>query len=127
MEAECIFCKIANHEMPTELIFENDKVVVFNDIRPHAPVHVLIVPKKHIRSINDIENDDREIIAEMVCVAKDMAKKLSVNESGYRLLFNVEQGGGQVIFHIHMHLFAGWEKKNECSTPGQIGRVIFKN
>lgn len=110
MEKDCLFCKIANEEIPTEFLFKNENLVVFRDINPQAPVHLLIVPIRHIRSINDIEENDGEIISELISVAKDMAKKEGVNESGYRLFFNVEKGGGQVIFHIHLHLIGGWEK-----------------
>ena len=111
MEKDCIFCKIVNGEIPTEFLYQDDKLVVFRDINPHAPVHILIVPKKHVRSINDLTENDREIISHMIMVGKDMAKKESVNLSGYKLLFNVERGGGQVIFHLHLHLIGGWEKK----------------
>jgi len=111
MEKDCIFCKIVNGKIPTEFLYQDDKLVVFRDINPHAPVHILIVPKKHMRSINDLTENDREIISHMIMVGKDMAKKESVNLSGYKLLFNVERGGGQVIFHLHLHLIGGWEKK----------------
>ena len=111
MEKDCIFCKIVNGEIPTEFLYKDDTLVVFRDINPHAPVHILIVPKKHIRSINDLTENDKEIISHMIMVGKDIAKKESVNSSGYKLLFNVERGGGQVIFHLHLHLIVGWEKK----------------
>jgi histidine triad (HIT) family protein len=111
MEKECLFCAIAEGKIETKFEYENDSVVVFRDINPHAPVHWLIVPKKHIRSINDITEADRPIIAEMTDVAGQMAKQAGVNKSGYKLLYNVESGGGQVIFHLHMHLLGGWEKK----------------
>jgi histidine triad (HIT) family protein len=111
MEKDCIFCKIVNGEIPTEFLYKDDTLVVFRDINPHAPVHILIVPKKHIRSINDLTENDKEIISHMIMVGKDIAKKESVNSSGYKLLFNVERGGGQVIFHLHLHLIGGWEKK----------------
>ncbi len=111
MEKDCVFCKIVNGEIPTEFLYEDDTLVVFRDINPHAPVHILIVPKKHIRSINDLTENDREIISHMVMVGKDIAKKESVDSSGYKLLFNVERGGGQVIFHLHLHLIGGWKKK----------------
>ena len=104
----CLFCRIAKGEVPTEFIYENDSLVVLKDIYPQAPVHLLIVPKKHIRSINELGDDDREIIAEVLMVAKKLAKKSGVNKSGYKLLFNVEQGGGQEIFHVHLHLVGGW-------------------
>ncbi|MBW2249491.1 MAG: histidine triad nucleotide-binding protein [Deltaproteobacteria bacterium] len=111
MQKDCIFCKIVNREIPTEFLYEDDDLVVFKDINPHAPVHILIVPKKHIRSINDLTENDREIISHMIMVGKDIAQKESINSSGYKLLFNVERGGGQVIFHLHLHLIGGWEKK----------------
>ena len=110
MEKDCIFCKIIDKELPSDFIYENDRLVVFRDINPHAPVHILIVPKKHIRSINDLTEEDSEIVSELITVARDMAKKESVSESGYKLFFNVERGGGQVIFHLHLHLIGGWKR-----------------
>ena len=109
MAEDCLFCKIANKEMDTEILHETDDLVVFKDINPLAPVHLLFVPKRHIRSINDLTADDRAIIAELVFAAKDIAKRMSVDATGYRLFFNVEKGGGQEIFHLHMHLIGGWE------------------
>ncbi len=111
MEKDCLFCKIAAGEMDTTFEYENESVVVFKDINPHAPVHWLIVPRKHIRSINDLSQADRPIIAEITDVARQMARKAGVDQSGYKLLFNVEKGGGQVIFHLHLHLLGGWETK----------------
>ena len=110
MEKDCLFCKIAHGLMDTEFLFENEKLVVFRDINPHAPVHLLIVPKRHIRSINDLTPEDGEILAEMIMTAKEMAKQENVNATGYKLLYNVEKGGGQVIFHLHLHLMGGWQK-----------------
>jgi histidine triad (HIT) family protein len=107
MEHDCLFCKIAMGATDTRFLFENDRVVVFRDINPHAPVHLLIVPKRHIRSINDLESSDDQILAELIMVAKQMAVQEGVAQSGYKLLFNVEKGGGQVIFHLHLHLLAG--------------------
>ena len=109
MEKGCLFCQIANGETSTEMLFEKETLVVFKDINPHAPVHLLIVPKKHIRSVNDLTEDESPILSEMVMTAKVMAKQFSVNKSGYRLFINVERGGGQVIFHLHMHLIGGWK------------------
>jgi histidine triad (HIT) family protein len=111
VEKDCIFCKIVNGEIPTGFLYEDDTLVVFKDINPHAPIHDLIVPKNHIRSINDLTEHDRKIISHMIMVGKNIAKKESVHESGYKLLFNVERGGGQVIFHLHLHLIGGWERK----------------
>ena len=111
MEKDCLFCKIAAGKMGTKFEYENESVVVFKDINPHAPVHWLIVPKKHIRSINDLETADGAIIAEITDVARQMARQAGVDKSGYKLLYNVEAGGGQVIFHLHLNLLGGWEKK----------------
>ncbi|SLM29805.1 Uncharacterized HIT-like protein aq_141 [Desulfamplus magnetovallimortis] len=111
MSEDCLFCKIVNRQIPSEFLYEDDDCVVFRDINPHAPVHILIVPKRHIRSINDLQDGDTDLLGRLFLVAKQMAKSEGVNESGYKLLFNVEKGGGQVIFHIHLHLIGGWEKK----------------
>ncbi len=110
MTADCLFCNIAHGKMDTEFLYENDHLVVFRDIKPHAPVHILIVPKRHIRSVNDLTEDDRAILGELFMVAREMARKEGVSESGYKLLFNVEKGGGQVIFHLHLHLLGGWKR-----------------
>ncbi|MCK5696329.1 MAG: histidine triad nucleotide-binding protein [Desulfobacula sp.] len=110
MSSDCLFCKIVNREVPTRFLYEDDDYVVFRDIKPAAPVHLLLVPKRHIRSINDLQKEDETIFSGLFMLAKDMAKEQGVNASGYKLLFNVEKGGGQVIFHIHLHLIGGWEK-----------------
>jgi len=109
MEKDCLFCKIVNGEIPTEFLYKNDTITVFRDINPEAPVHLLIVPIRHIRSINDLTDADKPILAEMMMVAQEMAKKEGVSASGYRLFINVEKGGGQLIFHLHMHLIGGWK------------------
>ncbi len=110
MKKKCLFCQIASKETSTEILFENDILVVFKDIKPAAPVHLLVVPKKHIRSINDLAETDRSILSEMLMTSRDMAGRQGIAESGYRLFFNVERGGGQVIFHLHLHLIGGWQK-----------------
>lgn len=107
MTEECLFCNIAQGNTSTDFLYENERIVVFKDINPAAPVHLLIVPKRHIRSINDIVADDGALLGEMMMVAKEMAREHGVNRSGYKLLFNVEKGGGQVIFHLHLHLIGG--------------------
>jgi histidine triad (HIT) family protein len=108
MKKDCIFCQIANGQTDTEILYQSDTLVVFKDINPHAPVHLLLVPKKHIRSVNDATEADQKILAELILVAKEMAKAHGVADSGYKLLYNVERGGGQVVFHLHMHLIGGW-------------------
>ncbi len=110
MTDDCLFCKIAGGETDTEFLYENERLVVFRDIKPAAPVHLLIVPKRHIRSINDVTDADGDILAEMVTVARDMAKQEGIADAGYKLLYNVEKGGGQVIFHLHKHLIGGWKR-----------------
>jgi len=110
MTDECLFCRIAEGRTGTKFLFEDDTLVVFEDIHPHAPVHLLVVPKKHIRSVNDLEQDDGSIVAHLISVARDMARQQGIDRSGYKLLFNVESGGGQVIFHLHLHLLGGWKR-----------------
>jgi len=108
MEKDCIFCQIAHGQTDTEILYQTDTLVVFKDINPHAPVHLLLVPQKHIRSVNDLTDADQKILAELILVAKEMAKEHGVAKSGYKLLYNVERGGGQVMFHLHLHLIGGW-------------------
>ena len=109
MEKDCTFCKIIKGELPADFTHQDESLVVFKDINPHAPVHLLVVPRKHIRSINDLAADDRQIISQLIVAGKEMAAKMSISKSGYKLLFNVERGGGQVIFHLHLHLLGGWK------------------
>jgi histidine triad (HIT) family protein len=108
MGKDCIFCQIAQGQTETEMLYQSDTLVVFKDINPHAPVHLLLVPRKHIRSVNDLTDADQEILAELILVAKEMAKEQGVDKSGYKLLYNVEKGGGQLMFHLHLHLIGGW-------------------
>jgi histidine triad (HIT) family protein len=110
MEQDCLFCQIAAGTKPADIVYEDDVLVAFRDINPHAPVHVLLVPKKHIRSINDLNPDDAPLVASMVMRARDLARTLHVDRTGYRLQVNVERGAGQVIFHLHMHLTGGWAR-----------------
>ncbi len=108
MEKDCIFCQIVNNQTDTEILYQTDTLVVFKDNNPHAPVHLLFVPKKHIRSVNDLTDADQEILSELIMAAKEMAKEHGVSKSGYKLLYNVEKGGGQLLFHLHLHLMGGW-------------------
>lgn len=109
MVPDCIFCRIIAGQAPADFIHKNETLVVFKDIYPHAPVHLLIVPRRHIRSINDLQDSERGLVVEMILTGKTMAKAAGVAETGYKLLFNVERGGGQVIFHLHLHLLGGWK------------------
>ncbi len=103
--ADCLFCKIANRELPSEIVFENDKAVAIKDKYPKAPVHILIIPKKHIISINYIEESDKELVGSLFLIAKQIAEEKKLN--GYKLLFNVGKEGGQIIDHLHLHLLGG--------------------
>lgn len=104
---DCVFCNIVNKTLGAELLFENDKLIAIRDILPKAPVHVLIIPKKHVLSINHLEADDVSLAGEMLVAAKQIAEKFGVAETGYKLMFNVGRDGGQVIPHLHLHLLGG--------------------
>ncbi len=92
------------------MVYEDDLVIAFKDINPHAPVHLLLVPRKHIRSINDLTESDHEAVAGLIMAARDVARKTGIDHSGYKLVFNVERGGGQLVFHLHLHLIGGWRR-----------------
>ena len=102
-----IFSKIINKEIPAEIVYEDDELLAFNDINPQAPVHILIIPKKEIKTLNDIQIEDKDILGKMILLAKDLAKKHKIDESGYRTVFNCNDDGGQTVFHIHLHLLGG--------------------
>ena len=104
---ECIFCKIVKKEIPSEICYEDEKILAFKDIAPKAPVHLLIIPKKHILSVDHLGKRDRELIGELFLVAKKLARKFKVDKTGYRLIFNVGKDAGQVIHHLHLHLLGG--------------------
>ena len=111
MEEDCLFCKIIRGERPAEFLYRDEFLVVFKDIHPSAPVHLLVVPKKHLRSLNDITEPDQDILLRMILKAREVAREQGMSAPGYKLLFNVERGGGQVIFHLHMHLMGGWSTR----------------
>jgi histidine triad (HIT) family protein len=102
-----IFCKIIAGEVPTQKVYETDNVIVIKDINPHAPVHDLIIPKKHIESLNDLAEEDKEIMGEVVCVAAKVAEIEGIKEKGYRLIANTGKQGGQLVPHVHFHLLGG--------------------
>ena len=106
---DCIFCKISNNELPCTKVFESDQILAFNDIDPKAPVHIIVIPKKHISTINDLNESDRKLMGDLIFSAKIIAEKINVKESGFRCIFNTNSDGGQTVFHIHMHLLAGRE------------------
>lgn len=104
---ECIFCKIINKEIPSEIVFENDNIIGFNDINPVAPTHILFVPRKHIERVDEIQFDDTALIGELIYQAKEFANRLGLNNTGYRLVFNNGKDAGQAVFHLHLHLIGG--------------------
>ena len=101
---DCIFCKIINKEIPSDIIYEDDKCMIFPDINPAAKTHLLIVPKKHISSIAELETQDEALIGHMIGKARDIAKEKGID--GYQLLYRVGKEGGQEVFHIHLHLMS---------------------
>ncbi len=103
----CLFCKIISREIPAKIVFEDKKILAFNDINPQAPVHILIIPKKHIAKISDLEESDKGIISEIIFRANKIAKEKEIIESGYRLIINNNKDAGQEVFHIHLHLLGG--------------------
>ncbi len=104
---DCIFCKIVQHEQSAEIVLENEQLVVFKDVNPKAPVHLLIVPRKHIDSVNQLAEQDKDLVSEMILTAKRIAQEQGIAEKGYRLIFNVGKQGGQLVDHIHLHLLGG--------------------
>ncbi|SCZ77160.1 histidine triad nucleotide-binding protein [Acidaminobacter hydrogenoformans] len=104
---DCLFCKIVNGEIPSNKAFEDQKLVVFHDISPVAPVHVLIVPKKHLKSLNEVGPEDADLIAHVFKVAAQVAAELGVSENGYRVVNNCGKDGGQTVDHLHFHLLGG--------------------
>ena len=102
-----IFTKIINREIPADIIYEDDEFLAFNDINPQAPIHILIVPKKEIKTINDIHSEDTAIIGKLFLIAKKIAKQVDISEDGYRLVMNCNEYGGQSVYHIHLHLIGG--------------------
>ncbi len=106
---ECIFCKIIDKKLPADIFFENEKIIVFKDTKPKAPVHLLILPKEHIVSVDKVEEKDKDILGSLLLVAKEVAKEVGINDMGYKLTINVGEGAGQEVPHLHIHLLGGWE------------------
>jgi len=104
---DCLFCKIVQKEIPAEIVFENKKIIAFKDINPQAPVHLLIIPKEHIPTTNDLKIEHKELIGEIFLTARSLAGKLNIAKDGYRTVFNCNEQGGQAVYHIHLHLLGG--------------------
>ncbi|KPU27931.1 HIT family hydrolase [Caloranaerobacter sp. TR13] len=105
--SNCIFCKIVNGEIPSKKVYEDDKVLAFEDINPQAPVHILVVPKEHIPSIKDINEDNIDVISHIHLVIKKLAKEKGIDQDGFRIVNNCGEKGGQTVGHLHYHLLGG--------------------
>ena len=112
MEKACLFCQISSGETDTEFLFDSDTLVVFKDINPAAPLHLLIVPRKHIQSPAHITEAEAPLVGRMVNIANHLAKKEGIFETGYRLIMNCGKGGGQLVPHLHMHLLGGRQMRD---------------
>ena len=107
MAQDCVFCKIIAKDIPADIVYEDDRLIAFNDISPQAPVHVLLVPKIHIPTVNDVTHDQGELLSALVLCAQALAGQRGIAGDGYRLVMNCNAGGGQTVFHIHLHLLGG--------------------
>ncbi len=112
---ECLFCKIAQGEMNTDILYKDEQIIAFRDIAPQAPSHILLIPRHHISTLNDLAGDDTKLMGHMTVIAQRIAQQIGIAESGYRLVMNCNQNGGQSVFHIHMHLLGG---RQMCWPPG---------
>lgn len=104
---DCLFCKIVKREVPSTIVYEDDHILAFEDINPKAPIHHLIIPKKHIATINDITPEEATLTGNLLLTAKHIAKERGIDEDGYRVSMNCNSHGGQVVYHIHLHLLGG--------------------
>ena len=111
----CLFCNIVAGEIPADIVYEDDSIIAFRDINPQAPVHILIIPKLHISTLNDLKSEHAELIGELILSAKDIAKKEGISDAGYRTGFNCNKAAGQTVYHIHLHLLGG---RNFSWPPG---------
>lgn len=107
MTTDCIFCQIIAHKAPADILYQDERVTAFRDIHPAAPIHILVVPNKHIPSMNEAEAEDEAVLGQMQLVAQKIAREQGIAERGYRLITNVGNEGGQVVYHIHLHLLGG--------------------
>ena len=105
--ADCLFCKIRDGVIPGDKVYEDDDVIAFRDVNPQAPTHILVIPRKHIATINDLDIGDAAVTGKMVLAAKKIAAEEGIDQDGYRLVLNCNEGAGQTVFHIHMHLIGG--------------------
>ncbi len=105
--SDCLFCKIVDGDIPADIVFESESALAFRDINPKAPTHVLIIPRRHISTINDIEPDDESLVGSLFSAARKIAADDGLDEDGYRVVMNCNEAAGQSVFHIHLHLLGG--------------------
>ena len=113
MKMDCIFCQIIAGEIPTDILYQDEKVIAFRDIHPIAPIHLLIIPRRHIPSLTHLAEDDLPLIGHMVSIANELAKREGIAEGGYRLVINCGEQGGQLVPHLHLHLIGGRKLSDE--------------
>lgn len=111
MNPDCLFCRIVARQLPSEVVYEDDTVLALNDINPQAPTHVLIIPKRHVATVNDVADADATVFSTLVLRAREIAADRGIAAPGYRLLFNCNAAGGQTVFHLHLHLLGGRQLK----------------
>ena len=111
---DCLFCKIIKGEIPSEKVYEDEEILAFKDINPAAPIHILVIPKKHIKSLAHMENGDEVIIGKIYKVINKIAEDMGIKEEGYRVIVNCGENGGQEIMHLHFHLLAGKKLYKIC-------------
>ena len=104
---DCIFCKIINNEIPSSIVYEDDEIIAFKDVNPVAPVHILVIPKKHIESLLELEQEDERVIGKIYTVINKIAKQEKIDEKGFRVIVNCGEDGGQEVKHLHFHLLGG--------------------
>lgn len=114
MAKKCIFCEIIDKKIPAKIIYEDDLVVAFPDINPKAPIHILIIPKKHIATVDHLNRKDESIVTALIYAAQKIARDKNIAKNGYRLVFNVNNHGGQIIDHVHLHLLGGESLGSMC-------------
>lgn len=107
MSEKCLFCQMVSGQMKPDIVYQDEKVLAFRDINPQAPVHVLVIPKRHVTTLNDLSGDDAELAGALVLAAQRIAQALGIAQTGYRTVINTNPEGGQVVFHVHLHLLGG--------------------
>jgi len=104
---DCLFCKMATGEIKPDILYEDDDILAFNDVAPQAPFHALVIPKKHIATLNDLTEQDAALVGKILLIAQKIAKQAGISEQGYRTVFNCNEQAGQTVFHLHLHVLGG--------------------